>query len=144
VDSSDDWDRDYGYAASKEDIGMLEDDQHRLRRLDALFAERVLGNTAYTSHEKKYTSSCHMCGNDTSMLPKYTRSLDAAWEGMVKIHLDYSETRKIWDDTADGSRPYGALIEGAKGSGYAKADHPAEALVLACLRAVGVGEEELK
>ena len=63
---------------------------------------------------------------------------------MVKIHLDYSETRKIWDDTADGSDPYGALIEGAKGSGYAKASHPAEALVLACLRAVGVEESELQ
>ena len=104
-------------------------DDTRLRRLDALFAERVLKNDIR---------------DDMCITPHYTRSLDAAWEGMVKIHLDYSETRKIWDDTADGSDPYGALIEGAKGSGYAKASHPAEALVLACLRAVGYSEEELK
>ena len=134
---------------------MLEDDRHRLRRLDALFAERVLGHTIQPDHRGMTAydggppvvvgeSATGDYGCFYGSIPHYTRSLDAAWEGMVKIHLDYSETRKIWDDTADGSRPYGALIEGAKGSGYAKADHPAEALVLACLRVVGVSEEELK
>jgi len=113
---------------------MLEDDRHRLRRLDALFAERVLGNTAYTSHEKKYTSSCHMCGNDTSMLPKYTRSLDAVWEGAMKALDDFT----IYCTAA----PLVFSVYGADSG--ASFDHPAEALVLACLRAVGVGEEELK
>ena len=106
-------------------------DVTRLRRLDALFAERVLKNDIR---------------DDMCITPHYTRSLDAAGEGLQTIHLDRSEIRKItlWDDTSEGSKPYHASVWGAKSGGHGYADHPAEALVLACLRAVGCSEEEMK
>jgi len=130
----------------------------RLRRLDAFFAERVLGCKIEYDNDG---DPCCRCALDVLAAPHgqhdsdgpfwpeiqcYTRSLDAAWEGMQRIHLDYSEFRKVkfWDDTSDGSRPYHAEVYGSKGEGYACADHPAEALVLACLRAVGVEESELQ
>ena len=107
-------------------------DDTRLRRLDALFAERVLKNDIR---------------DDMCITPHYTRSLDAAWEGMQSINLNYSEFRKVTlcDDTSVGSKPYCAQIWGAKSHVGADsyASHPAEALVLACLRAVGCSEEEL-
>jgi len=135
---------------------MIAEETSRLRRLDALFAEKVLGCKILKDDSGDFVCGCADAidfphgskdGDGAPIWPEiraYTRSLDAAWEGMQQLHLDYSENRKIWDDTGDGSKPYGALIEGAKGKGFAKADHPAEALVLACLRAVGVSEEELK
>src|SRR5262245_13236104 len=89
----------------------------RLRKLDALFAEKVLGWNAWD--------------RDTHAIPEYTRSLDAAWEGARKLGLVVH--------MAQGN--YGYPTEASDWSGCAA--HPAEALVLACLRAVGASEEEL-
>ena len=115
----------------------------RLRRLDALFAERVLKNDIR---------------DDMCITPHYTRSLDAAWEGFVRLRaiaddpyrgLSFHECPKGdscqgWfagifsgDDGDDIIGPLGTACDG-------HADHPAEALVLACLRAVGVEESELQ
>ncbi len=110
----------------------------RLRRLDALFAERVLGlivedgriatGRTYPPHHKD--------------LPHYTRSLDAAWEA----------TNDGWccrQVNGDFNFVYAAEVVRHHGHGdhekfTAQAEcHPAEALVLACLRAVGVPEDEL-
>ena len=119
-------------------------DDTRLRRLDALFAERVMG----------YPSPNMANG---AQLPAFTRSLDAAWEGFVRLRaiaddpyrgLSFHECPKGdscqgWfagifsgDDGDDIIGPLGTACDG-------HAAHPAEALVLACLRAVGCSEEEL-
>ena len=99
-------------------------DSFRLRRLDALFAERVMG--------------VHNPGL-TWPLPPYTRSLDAAWEGATKLsYLSLSVAKMssgIRADVSLESDPECEFVESAS--------HPAEALVLACLCAVGVEESEL-
>lgn len=134
----------------------------RLRRLDALFAEKVLGNTAYTSYEKAHSSSCHICGNDTSMLPKYTLSLDAAWEGAVALlcrkAIELGHPDEPLDEAAiclwsysDNRVSVSLDFNDTRHDGWrhpvrdndTDSIHPAEALVLACLRAVGCTEEEL-
>lgn len=126
---------------------------NRLRRLDRLFAERVLGKDlnkpCLGDINDGDNPTCDTCGwsgrweNKLEHLwtpPHYTTSLDAAWEGLEKLgaydigfdgvpegwHCCFS-TQKHWDT----------------GWLYARAGHPAEALVLACLRACGTGEEEL-
>ena len=132
-------------------------DKDRLRRLDALFAERVMGHTIQPAHRSMTSydggppvvvgeSATGDYGCYYGSIPRYTQSIDAAWEGLQTIHLDRSEIRKItlWDDTSEGSKPYHASVWGAKSGGHGYADHPAEALVLACLRAVGCSEEEMK
>ncbi len=112
----------------------------RLRRLDALFAERVLGNT---EEHASFTSSCHVCGGDSSHLPRYTRSLDAAWEGAKQRGLAFGiETvGEDWSCRACIGARHSYVMEMPQYE--ATAPHPAEALVLACLRAVGVSEEEI-
>lgn len=120
----------------------------RLRRLDALFAERVLGRV--TGHSDiiepgkgfrdgwwwsypEGTGHILMEGG-RNPVPLYTRSLDAAWEAsshwpIIELYLS----------------PRGVHVE-VERDGYedmGDASHPAEALVLACLRAVGCTEEEL-
>ena len=144
---------------------MLEDDRHRLRRLDALFAERVLGHTIQPDHRGMTAydggppvvvgeSATGDYGCFYGSIPHYTRSLDAVWEGaggntpnglMVKLfrHDDLAFHVNTVGDTCCW-RFINAEDGNIVSEGWADIDHPAEALVLACLRAVGVGEEELK
>lgn len=105
----------------------------RLRRLDVLFAERVLGLRFIS-----LPNGDRVVETDGiySSAPSYTRSLDAAWEGATSKY-----------STVDLSFHRGSShVEIETSPGYedmADASHPAEALVLACLRAMGVSEEEL-
>ena len=104
-------------------------DTTRLRRLDALFAERVMG--------------VHNPGL-TWPLPEYTRSLDAAWEG-AQMRFDWWVLRKITSrGHPENDLFFIAEVGKRQEKGEYSADHPAEALVLACLRAVGCSEEEMK
>ena len=116
-------------------------DVARLRRLDALFAERVMG--------------VHNPGL-TWPLPEYTRSLDAAWEG-IRGRFDILLSEEVGDgdhhcETDPLERfsasvlPVGkcSMAGDEEGDCHVNASHPAEALVLACLRALGVEESELQ
>lgn len=138
----------------------------RLRRLDVLFAERVLGckfrydwtsgNYDFTDPEAhriggkvplKPLDQCEPgCGCDSTAphrdllgesveIARYTRSLDAAWEGVTALHFS----------DADFTLSSGWLCilgdDGRMATGHGV--NPAEALVLACLRAVGVPESDL-
>jgi hypothetical protein len=144
-----------------------------LRRLDALFAERVLGlkvdhpkAAIYISGQPPrdlwfYTGP----GELELALPHYTTSLDAAWEGVEKltvksvvgepergdfflldrlgyrcceadedgVHGQYRVTLQVRDNETD-------KLDWI----HVTADHPALAIVLACLRAVGVTEQEIE
>lgn len=111
----------------------------RLRRLDALFAERVLQLTIHempmlSIHTGEWTRESMLTVDGASFpLPRYTRSLDAAWEGAMALGKGV--------DVKSGDSLHCARI----GAGpVVFSNHPAEALVLACLRAVGCTEEELK
>ena len=162
----------------------------RLRRLDNLFAERVLG-CKIRRHESKVSgnrgvepwimigcgcgdnSHNHheeegMCGLESKDSPDqiihpdgaegitnytiahYTRSLDLAWEGANKIDQDDCHFMEIMHNTGKTWRVQFGCRLGPNGEvsvkpvrAYAVADHPAEALVIASLRAVGCTEEEL-
>lgn len=80
-------------------------------------------------------------------LPHYTSSLDAAWEGAAKalttfnlnvcVEEGWHEPRIFEVSQGDDAEHYGTPL------GQSTA-HPAEALVLACLRAVGVAESDLE
>lgn len=125
----------------------------RLRRLDALFAEKVLG---CNSHEYEADVYCACPNFDHNIdveghvaLAHYTRSLDAAWEGatrfapilLTKPSTEWRAWIKVqWGDHIATPKGIGPCVMAEV---IARADHPAEALVLACLRAVGGGEEEL-
>ena len=128
-------------------------DDTRLRRLDALFAERVLGCKIEYDNDG---DPCCRCALDVLAAPHgqhdsdgpfwpeiqcYTRSLDAAWEGVgdheIQLGTDW-EVKGRWRCYYDPDWQCG----GADLTTYGA--HPAEALVLACLRAVGCSEEELK
>ena len=146
----------------------------RLRRLDALFAEKVLGREVQAALSATVD---YLAGPEFDALPAYTRSLDAAWEGVeivcrrveARLTIEHHPDREDdpdyapdWpgcyfslsrqDDTVAGSER-GDLYAGFAcytsdpkydmAHGEAKASHPAEALVLACLRAVGCTDEEL-
>ena len=123
----------------------------RLRRLDALFAERVLGCKVklwQRAKGDKLEPGCRCNSNSPHgstdghgdmdpALAEFTRSLDAAWTGaaehfpIIEIHM------------APRSVPFHAEVERNGFESMDDADHPAEALVLSCLRAVGCSEEEL-
>ena len=112
-------------------------DTTRLRRLDALFAERVLGT--YDPQEME-TAPGHVTADE---LPPYTRSLDAAWEGAANLRGElFSYGIELgWQDGLSVA----VMVFPRDGLRYScSATHPAEALVLACLRAVGVEESELQ
>lgn len=133
----------------------------RLRRLDALFAERVLGCKVvydWSLPNKDHDPGCGCNGNphsnsntalgDTGSwdLAYYTRSLDAAWEGGLFCHVSYSDNPampKYLAMASTGGRDRQRGEPFATGEGRSD-DHPAEALVLACLLAVGVSEDEPK
>jgi len=102
-------------------------DVTRLRRLDALFAERVLKNDIR---------------DDMCITPHYTRSLDAAWEGADRNGWDVSLTTR---GRLDMFTTVDVIGYESDTHGHSReVAHPAEALVLACLRAVGVEESELQ
>jgi hypothetical protein len=124
----------------------------RLRRLDALFAERVLGREvqAALSATVDYIELSQVAPgipiSDSAVtrpLRPYTRSLDAAWEGVASTgwEVEFSRQRgtRLW---ACRLIPE-SIDEDSYPSGSGVWFHPAEALVLACLRAVGVTEEEI-
>ena len=122
-------------------------DVARLRRLDALFAERVMGETVAEQvvvgplgETMRYLSADANYQNDpfSTVLPFYTRSLDDAWAGAAE-HFPIIEI-----SMEPRSIPFHAEVERDGFESMDDADHPAEALVLACLRAVGVEESELQ
>ena len=127
----------------------------RLRRLDALFAERVLGHTIQPDHRGMTAydggppvvvgeSATGDYGCSYGSIPHYTRSLDAAWEG-AQMRFDWWVLRKITSrGHPENDLFFIAEVGKRQEKGEYSADHPAEALVLACLRAVGCSEEELK
>ena len=116
-------------------------------KMNLLFHTRVLGRS-----------------DQEAMIRNYCSSLDAAWEGAVALALRKSEEiRSIDGGPLIEPAAHVWMIPGDKVSAsidfndcgcagwHHPADnnsyvecHPAEALVLACLRAVGVSEEELK
>jgi len=125
----------------------------RLRRLDALFAERVLGcKVKWWQRAKgdKLEPGCRCNSNSPHgstdghgdmdpALAEFTRSLDAAWEGVGnnEIQLGTLPHGKGW-------RCYYNPDWQCSGADFTtEADHPAEALVLACLKAIGCTEEDL-
>lgn len=113
-----------------------------MRKLDQLFAERVMGYEVVDDIEvfdlpKVVDGEFVSTGQRT--LPHYTSSLDAAWEGASRIgkrHLQLT-----W--MADGTRSDVEVWPADKGAVPSIAPNPAHALVLACLRAVGVTEAEI-
>ena len=120
----------YGYGVKIIETHNISD-QDRLRRLDALFAERVMG----------YPSPNMANG---AQLPAFTRSLDAVWEG-AQMRFDWWVLRKITSrGHPENDLFFIAEVGKRQEKGEYSADHPAEALVLACLRAVGCSEEEMK
>lgn len=136
----------------------------RLRKLDALFAARVLGcKTALLARDGEGVTliddprcNCdpfqhcddERMGDGANLLP-YTRSLDAAWEGAKLLGFPFYVDHQECGDDHEGHIPANKAIVDPSDTGdfdetnAQVADHPAEALVLACLRAVGVSEEEL-
>jgi hypothetical protein len=94
----------------------------RLRHIDALFAERVLGLKIVTAH-------------------RYTRSIDAAWGGVTK----HSWFGGVEGPFAENNDYLATVYADRSEAPFVKdAAHPAEALVLACLRAVGCTEAEIE
>lgn len=136
----------------------------RLRRLDALFAERVLGGKyvpVIVQDDLILKENMEPSIKMHFEIPPYTRSLDAAWEGMVKLaksgrsdiinfalgyqyyHGDPTCFACFTDVAGSSPSKYPTFNSTKRGDRDADT-HPAEALVLACLRAVGCTEEELK
>ena len=129
-------------------------DDTRLRRLDALFAERVLGCKIEYDNDG---DPCCRCTLDVLAAPHgqhdsdgpfwpeiqcYTRSLDAAWEGADRHGWDVSLTTR---GRLDMFTTVDVIGYESDTHGHSReVAHPAEALVLACLRAVGVEESELQ
>lgn len=121
--------------------------QDRLRRLDALFAEKVLGLAVFEDRGcMVYVSYSGGDYSSVDRLPPYTRSLDAAWEGVTKLQADgFNVVKLVSDSEWQAHQQYYAVIynDDEPTPDFTYCDHPAEALVLACLRAVGCSEEEL-
>ena len=132
----------------------------RLRRLDALFAEKVLGCKV---QDRPLGPECRcectdvfggshphgglVHGTDPKIC-RYTRSLDAAWLSPPLFDIGVWHLSVVTQEGPCG--PYRGLVTlersdqpGGSTTRAATASHPAEALVLACLRAVGCTEDEL-
>lgn len=115
------------------------------RRLDALFAERVLGLSGPWCRgcEALYSAapirngemSCEACGG--SALRGYSEDLTAAWGGVEKLELDVVRFFQ--------HEPYGPEDWecGVSGTPFDGSGSPAVALVQVCLRSAGVSEEEI-
>ena len=131
----------------------------RLRRLDALFAEMVMGHTIQPAHRglTAYDDGPPVVVGESATgdfgclygpIPRYTRSLDAAWLSPPLFDIGVWHLSVVTQEGPCG--PYRGLVTlersdqpGGSTTGAATASHPAEALVLACLRAVGCTEDEL-
>jgi hypothetical protein len=127
------------------------DETTRLRKLDAAFAEKVLGATIQASHRAMtcyddgppmVTGVCSTgeFGCSYGAIPRYTRSLALAYDGAVRlgwIRLEGPALRKretVYDcrfEPNDAAKLHDAIY---------RATHPAEAIVVACLRATGATE----
>jgi hypothetical protein len=126
------------------------------RELDAEFAERVLGLKVDHPHTAIIVSGVrqeldlwfyHGENGVEIALPHYTRSLDAAWQGVEKrgfgmvMHSDHPENIKagllyVAKVNSQGGPLTAADPHRAPGRlGVGHAAHPAEAGVLACLKA---------
>jgi|SRR6185436_3770835 len=133
---------------------MIAEETSRLRRLDALFAEKVLGCKVAVDPLDGESILFQIEHDLWGKIPAYTRSLDAAWEGVEAVTkgslllcLESGTTDGPHSPTGKDERFYFAAWSDYRPEECGErieADHPAEALVLACLRAVGVSEEELK
>lgn len=108
------------------------------RKLDALFAERVLGHRLVASFVGDDIPLEEMPSLSLRDVRPYTTSLDAAWEGVEK--LDIRTLSMARDSGGDWCYSQCHTEYGHWGI----APHPALAIVLACLRAVGVTEEEIE
>lgn len=131
------------------------------RKLDALFAERVLGCKPLWVEDWVYCGCgdgfLHSASSSTTVLDEYTTSLDAAWEGVEKLDADWNfhlfrvengDLGTGWHAELSDHRPSGLPEDEAYGGRWivhrATDPTPALAIVLACLRAVGVSEEEIR
>jgi len=126
------------------------------RRLDALFAERVLG-CSVAMRTDQYGHIHEECGckpmkhvdesyDYVPALAPYSENLSAAWGGVEKVGwCELSGPHR--GAVSDGREPYWARVEprdaAVDDSVDVHAGSPAMAVVLACLRAVGVSEEEI-
>lgn len=107
-----------------------------LRHVNALFAERVLGQTDwYLSDRSKGGYASKM--NPYQSLPDYTSSLDATWAGVEKVNLPVAV--EYWPSGATCFR----ITKGGAQVGFEMELEPAEALVKALLLAVGVTQAEI-
>jgi hypothetical protein len=125
-----------------------------VKNLDSLFAERVLKIPKPHFYVVNTYGDMDFLEEDLTPygpspsiyeIKRYTRSLDAVWEATGgtlfccrTIHGDFDYIYKATVVRYDGIDGDHTEHEGRS------TDHPAEALVLACLRAVGVTEEELE
>ena len=133
-----------GRYVGEEKVRIHKSTPDRLRRLDALFAEKVLGCPApicaceyWPGGQRMADGVAWCCACKRPHADPYTRSLDAAWVGAAE-HFPIIELHM-----APRAIPFHAEVERDGFESMDDADHPAEALVLACLRAVGCSEEEL-
>jgi hypothetical protein len=131
------------------------------RHLDRLFAERVLGNKVaqfgdhadpFWLRSKDGWAMIQPGEEHMRPLPNYVGSLDSAWPGVEKLRNEWViELRNLNHDTwlaeLAQHRPTGLAEDDPYGgrwfSHVGESAHPAEALVLAALRAVGVTDEEM-
>lgn len=114
-------------AAMREETRVYEEERKRKRKLNLLFATRVVGQSTATA---------------TFEPTAYTASLDAVWSAatprFVKRHTGFV----MWRSSGGW---YAAIGAREACCHTAFADTPAEALMLSCLRAVGVeGGEEIE
>lgn len=134
---------------------------NRLRKLDAMFAERVLGHqlgncpgdvdTNDDSGMTWWCDSCKWCGSHAEAYPhqyvpaKYTRSLDAAWAAILGAYPGacFGFDRFCEEDREGGPAEYMGYFAHKLGSADKWASHPAEALVRAALAVVGVTEDKI-
>jgi len=124
----------------------------RLRRLDALFATKVLGHTITEMQCKSLHTETWdrlpfiTVGGLPLELPRYTRSLDAALAGIPRASATFLTGPAITRIRVVEGEECAVEMRSPCGRWGVKASapHPAEALVIAALRAVGCSEEELK
>ena len=118
------------------------------RKLDALFAERVLGLEVEV---RQFPRSTFLGGGTVSdyaamdgWLPSYTSSLDAAWAGVEKRRGSELFTHHFSLSYEDTGMYRAEFIFPRDGQAFKVFDsEPALALVKACLLAVGVSQEEI-
>lgn len=119
------------------------------RKLDALFAEKVLGIEAVQStkglggHDYRqltaYSGVAVM-----QLIPEYTQSLDAAWTGVEKLDGSfYFQVRGACNHCFTSSVKWSDHGHDGKLWNEVYDDPPAMALSKACLLAVGVTQEEI-